>query len=51
MGADPDAARRDVAQQGVEIGAISPVLNRVNPDQHAIDASSCCRTSSAKLSS
>ena len=37
MGAHPDAARRDLAQQRVEIGAVAPLVNRVDPDQHAIE--------------
>jgi hypothetical protein len=36
MGAHPDAACRDLAQQRVEIGAVAPVVNRVDPDEHAV---------------
>ncbi|GGI32767.1 hypothetical protein GCM10010987_71060 [Bradyrhizobium guangdongense] len=36
MRAHPDALRGDVAQQGVEAGTVSTVLDRVDPDQHAI---------------
>lgn len=37
MGAHPDAARRDLAQQRIEIGAVAPLVNRVDPDEHAIE--------------
>ena len=37
MRTHPDAARRDVAQQRVEIDAVAPLMNRIDPDQHAID--------------
>src|SRR5262245_48352234 len=36
VGAHPDALRGDVAQQGVKTGAASTVLNRVDPDEHAV---------------
>jgi hypothetical protein len=36
MGTHPHALRGDVAQQGVKTGAVSAVLNRVDPDQHAV---------------
>ena len=36
MGADPDALRGDVAQQGVQLGAVSAALNRVDPDEDAV---------------
>src|SRR5262249_28369118 len=35
MGAHPDAARRDLAQQCVEIGAVAPLVDGVDPDEHA----------------
>jgi hypothetical protein len=37
MGAHPDAAPRDLAQERVEIGAATPLVNRVDPDEHAIE--------------
>jgi hypothetical protein len=37
MGAHPDAARRDLAQQGVKISPIAPFVNRVDPDKYTID--------------
>ncbi len=37
MGAHPDTARRDLAQQRVEIGAVASLVNWVDPDQHAIE--------------
>ena len=37
MSTHPDAARRDLAQQRVEIGTVAPLVNRVDPDQHAIE--------------
>ena len=37
MGAYPCPARRDVAQQRVETSAVAPLMNWVDPDQHAID--------------
>lgn len=36
MSAHPHALRGDVAQQRIETGAISAVLNRVDPDEHAV---------------
>ena len=42
MGAHPDAARRDLAQQGVEIGAVAPLVNGVDPDEHAIKRGELC---------
>lgn len=36
MSAHPHALRGDVAQQSVEIGAVSTVLKRVNPNEHAV---------------
>jgi hypothetical protein len=33
----PDAPRRDIAQQGVKIGAVAPLVNRVDPDKHTIE--------------
>ncbi len=42
MGAHPDAARRDLAQQRVEIGAVAPLVNRVDPDEHAIERGELC---------
>ena len=42
MGAHPDAARRDLAQQRVEICAVAPLVNRVDPDEHAIERGEPC---------
>ena len=42
MGAHPDAARRDLAQQRVEISAVAPLVNRVDPDEHAIERGELC---------
>ena len=42
MGAHPGAARRDLAQQRVEIGAVAPLVNRVDPDEHAIERGELC---------
>jgi hypothetical protein len=42
MGAHPDAARRDLAQQRVEISAVAPLVNRVDPDEHANDCGELC---------
>ena len=39
MSTHPYAARRDFAQQRVEIGAVVPLVNRVHPDDHAADRS------------
>ena len=38
MGTYPRPAHRNLAQQSVEIGAATSLVNRVDPDQHAIDA-------------
>ena len=40
--AHPDAARRDLAEQRVEISAVAPLVNRVNPDEHAIERGELC---------
>src|SRR5215211_543337 len=37
MSAHPDAARRDLAQQRVEIGTVAPFVDRVDPDEYAIE--------------
>ena len=37
MGAHPHAARRNFAQQRVEIGAVASLVNRVDPDEHSIE--------------
>src|SRR5438309_12050220 len=42
MGAHPYAARRDLAQQRVEVGAAAPLVNRVDPDEHAIERGELC---------
>ena len=42
MSAHPDAARRDLAQQRVQFGAIAPLVNWINPDEHAIDCGELC---------
>src|SRR6516162_460707 len=42
MGAHPRAAPRDLAQQRIEIGAISALVNRVHPYEHAIERGELC---------
>ena len=42
MGAHPHAACRDLAQQRVESSAVTPLVNRVNPDEHAFDRGELC---------
>ena len=42
MGAHPDAARRDLAQQRIEIGAVAPLMNRIDPDENAIERGELC---------
>ena len=42
MGAHPDAARRDLPQQCVEIGAVAPLVDGVDPDEHAIERGELC---------
>jgi hypothetical protein len=42
MGAHPDAARRDLAQQRIEMDAVPPIVNRVDPDEHAIECDEPC---------
>ena len=42
MGAHPHAARRNFAQQRVEIGAVASLVNRVDPDEHAIERGELC---------
>jgi hypothetical protein len=42
MGAHPHAARRDLAQQRVEIGAVAPLVNRIDLDEHAIERGELC---------
>ena len=42
MGAHPDAARRDFAQQRVEIGAVAPLVDGIDPDEHAIKRGELC---------
>jgi hypothetical protein len=49
MGAHPDAARRDLAQQRVEIGAVAPLVNRIDPDEHAINHGELCAHSVADI--
>ncbi|MHC2589447.1 hypothetical protein ACVIG9_003503 [Bradyrhizobium ottawaense] len=36
MGAHPRSLRRDVAQQGIELGARLALVDRIDPDQHAV---------------
>ena len=36
MRAYPDAARGDLAQQCVKLGAVVPLVNRIDPNEHAI---------------
>ena len=38
VGADPDAGPGDLAQQRVERRAVEPLLDRVHPDEHAVEA-------------
>ena len=42
MGAHPDAARRNLAQQRIEFGSITPLVNWINPDEHTIDCGELC---------
>src|SRR5215470_18929707 len=42
MGAHPGAACHDLAQQRVEIDAVAPLVNRVDPDEHAIERGELC---------
>jgi hypothetical protein len=42
MGAHPDSARRDLAQQRVKIDAAASLVNRVHPDEHAIECGELC---------
>ncbi len=42
MGAHPHAARRDLAQQCVEIGSVTPLVSRIDPDEHAIERGEPC---------
>src|SRR6516225_5353830 len=42
MGAHPRAAPRDLAQQRIEIGAVSALVNRVHPYKHAIERGELC---------
>src|SRR5262249_45250889 len=42
MGAHPDAARRDLAQKRVEINAATPLVNWIDPDEHAIEGAELC---------
>jgi hypothetical protein len=37
MSAYPDASRRDLAQQRVEIITVAPLVDRVDPDEHAVE--------------
>ena len=34
--------RRDLAQQRVEIGAVAPLVNRVDPNKHAVECGKLC---------
>src|SRR5437588_8218126 len=42
MGAHPHATRCDLAQQRIEIGAVASLVNRVDPDKHAIERGELC---------
>src|SRR6516165_4404940 len=42
MGAHPHTLRRDLAQQGVKIDAVAPLMNWVDPDEHAIERGEVC---------
>ena len=42
MGAHPHAAARDLAQQRVELGAVAPLMNRIDPDEHTIERGKVC---------
>src|SRR5947209_16887515 len=42
MVALPHATRCDLAQQRIEIGAVASLVNRVDPDKHAIERGELC---------
>src|SRR5262249_45878131 len=42
MSAHPNAAGRDLAQQPVEVGAVAPLVNRVDPDEYTIELYELC---------
>ena len=42
MRAHPDAARRNLAQQCVEIGAVASLVNGVDPDKYPIKRGELC---------
>src|SRR5215831_946386 len=42
MSAYPHASRRDLAQQRVEIGAVASFVDRVDPDEYAIERDKLC---------
>jgi hypothetical protein len=42
MSAHPHAARRDLAHQRIEIGTVSTLVNRIYPDEHAIERGELC---------
>ena len=42
MGTDPNAAHCDLAEQRVEAGAVAPFVNRIDPDEHAIECRELC---------
>src|SRR5690242_16738183 len=37
MGADPDTSRRYIAEESVQLHSVAPLVNWVDPDQHAVD--------------
>jgi hypothetical protein len=42
MGAHPNATRRHLAQQRIEIGAVASFVNRVDPNEYAIARGEPC---------
>ncbi len=51
MGADPAGSGRDLAKEFVQPKAVAPVLERVDPNEHAIHLQELARTSSCVSSS
>ncbi len=42
VGAHPEAARRYLAEQRVKNGAVAPLVNRIDPDEHTIEPEELC---------
>src|SRR5262249_10505076 len=42
VSAHPYAAHCDLAQQLVKVGTIAPIVNRIDPDKHAIERRELC---------